>query len=377
MKKIIFLSAVFILTLFAPNNVFASECTDTYGGTCSDNETRSTGEIALGTSKGLFGCQANEYCYVLKCEGEEIKSQFGNTVCLKKSNCAEQLGYVLDCKSIIGSDGVCCKKAIVNITNPSTQSTQQGIVPCGGPTDPCTICHLIIGISNLVNFGKNILVTLTIVGIFIAGIMYIVSAGSEKMITQAKAFFTASLVGFAITLAAWLIVNVTIFWIANANPDLGVGVSSWNTFTCDKTSSALTGGTASIPTQTSTGAGGNCGGLPAQTNIDKQCGDASSELNTLLSCVQGKLGNKVTISSISDGNGGLDCYENHPAWGQCPSSGGSNCCYHEKGSLHYANGGSRAADLVGSGASNNDISSSVNACNGRAKDEDNHIHASV
>jgi hypothetical protein len=121
-----------------------------------------------------------------------------------------------------------------------------GIVPCGGDSDPCTLCHLIIGIKNLVDFGKNILVTATIVAIFISGIIYIVSTGNEKMITKAKTFLSASLIGFALTLGAWLLVNVTIFWIANAKTDLGINVANWFTFTCDTSSSALTGTTGNV-----------------------------------------------------------------------------------------------------------------------------------
>ena len=280
-----------------------------------------------------------------------------------------------------------------------------GIVPCGGATDPCTLCHLIIGIHNLIEWGKDILVTLAIVAIFISGIIYIISTGNEKMITQAKSFLTASLVGFTVTLAAWLIVNVTIIWIANANPDLNIGITNWNTFKCDTASSALTGGGGVGPTKAeceawceqgggtpeyitqckqgcTTGensgvAGGDCAGLPTQANINKQCGDASPKLNTLLSCIKGKLGNKVTISSISDGNGGLTCYKDHPSWGQCPSSGGSSCCYHARNSLHYAQGGSQAVDLVRSGATNSEISSAISACGGKPLDEGNHVHGGV
>jgi|GEM_PF-6786690 len=148
-------------------------------------------------------------------------------------------------------------RPMITVTNPTTESTHTGIVPCGGESDPCTLCHLIIGIWNLIEWGKNILVTVAIVAIFISGIMYTISTGNEKMIAQAKAFLTASLVGFAVTLAAWLIVDVTITWVANADPQLGIGKSSWHTFTCDTASSALTGsGTTSggaITTSTGTG----------------------------------------------------------------------------------------------------------------------------
>jgi hypothetical protein len=146
--------------------------------------------------------------------------------------------------------------SVLFIFFPSISSA--GIVPCGEASDPCTLCHLIIGIHNLVEWAKNILVTIAIVAIFISGIIYVVSSGSEKMMTQAKSFLSASLIGFALTLGAWLIVNVTIFWVANAKSDLGIGITSWNTFTCDKSSSALTGGSGNIgtgPTTPGTAAG--------------------------------------------------------------------------------------------------------------------------
>lgn len=267
----------------------------------------------------------------------------------------------------------------ITITNPATESARTGIVPCGGTSDPCTLCHLIIGIWNLIEWGKNILVTVAIVAIFISGIMYTISTGNEKLITQAKAFLTASLVGFAITLAAWLIVDVAITWVANAKPDLDIEKTSWHTFTCDTTSSALSGSgtTTGGAITTSAGAGGNCGGLSTQSGIDKQCGDASSELNTLLNCIQGELGSKVTVSSVSDGNGGLTCYEDHPTWSQCRANVQSSCCYHSKGSLHYASGGSKAADFVGNGASNSEISSAIQTCRGSALNEGNHVHGSI
>jgi hypothetical protein len=156
-----------------------------------------------------------------------------------------------------------------------------GIVPCGeAGTGPCTICHLIIGINNLVKWGKDILVTITIVAIFISGILYVVSTGSEQMITKAKGYLTASLVGFAITLAAWLIVDVTIYWIANADPQLGIGVTNWNTFTCDTSSSALTGGSTvstTTPTVPSTGTGND-------SEIRKKLTDAGFSVSSSGNC---------------------------------------------------------------------------------------------
>jgi len=129
-------------------------------------------------------------------------------------------------------------------------SAQAGLVPCGSSQDDattlnvdesqiCTLCHLIVGIQNIVSFGLKLLITVGAVGIFIAGVMYIISSGNEGMMTNAKAFLTASLTGFTIVLCAWLIVNVTM-WILSAETKLGVEeATNWYTFSC-KTQSSTT-----------------------------------------------------------------------------------------------------------------------------------------
>ena len=287
----VFVLMIIMELFFSVPFAFASECESTYGGTCSDNKNCTlSSETPLSTTGGLYGCGTDEYCCVLPCASDEIKQNFGEASCTEKSSCSKQLDYSLDCVSKIGSNGVCCLETTSSTSSSndcqtqysgtckddstgtsseqvctgstyavvgsslcpsgqvccapkSSSSSSSGIVPCGGSSDPCTLCHFIIGIKNLIDWGKNILVTATIVAIFISGIVYVVSSGNEKMISWAKSFLSASLVGFAVTLAAWLIVNVTIFWVANANSDLGIGITNWFTFTCDTTSSALSGST--------------------------------------------------------------------------------------------------------------------------------------
>lgn len=121
----------------------------------------------------------------------------------------------------------------------------KGIVPCGrnsGTAEemaPCTLCHLVIGFQRLVQYGLYMAVTLALVAIFFSGVMYIISSGDEGMMTSAKGFLKASLIGFAVVLGGWLIVNVTL-WVLGAKGDLGIGVESWNKFTCSTTSLAVT-----------------------------------------------------------------------------------------------------------------------------------------
>lgn len=118
----------------------------------------------------------------------------------------------------------------------------KGLVPCGRNTGtaeeqaPCTLCHLIVGFQRLVQYGMYMVVTLALVGIFFAGVMYIISSGDENMMTQAKGFLKVSLIGFSVVIGAWLIVNVTL-WVLGAKTDLGVNAVAWNKFTCDTKSS--------------------------------------------------------------------------------------------------------------------------------------------
>jgi hypothetical protein len=125
-------------------------------------------------------------------------------------------------------------------------SANAGVVPCGlneddtsldgDQTVACTLCHLIVGIKNIIDFGLKILVTVAFVGIFIAGVMYIISAGSEEMMKRAKEFLKTSLTGFTLVLCAWLIVNI-VMWVLSTNIT-DMGATNWYTFTCNTQSSA-------------------------------------------------------------------------------------------------------------------------------------------
>ena len=127
------------------------------------------------------------------------------------------------------------------------------LVPCATSAnpEPCTLCHFIIGFHGLVEFGMKLVAIAAIVGLFFAGIFYIISIGDETMMTRAKGFIKASLIGFAVVFGAWLIVTMTM-WVLSAKdsnsdgiPDFGVAsTGSWNKFTCDPKSSAPTSSSA-------------------------------------------------------------------------------------------------------------------------------------
>lgn len=77
------------------------------------------------------------------------------------------------------------------------------------------------------------------------GIFYIVSTGDEGMMQTAKGGIKAALIGFAVMLAAWLIVNTVLNILAVKDTDpkdplFGLRKSGAFTFSCDTTSSAGT-----------------------------------------------------------------------------------------------------------------------------------------
>lgn len=122
--------------------------------------------------------------------------------------------------------------------------SQAALVPCGlsqdNPDTPgndesqmCTLCHLVVGVKGIVDYGFRIMVIIGIMMIVVAGITYIISAGNEGMMTTAKGLLKNVLIGFSIILGAWLIINTTML-IIGARSDLGIGINNWYTFTCIK-----------------------------------------------------------------------------------------------------------------------------------------------
>ena len=158
-------------------------------------------------------------------------------------------------------------------------ASADGIVPCGNnDQSPCTLCHFIIGIFNLITWGRNILIVVAVVAIFISGILYMISSGTQLM-EQAKRFLTASIVGFVIVITSWLII-ATVMWALSAQPDLGIGKTGANfqtgsiTFDCNSQSTIGNqggNGTSTLNVNNS-GQGGGGGGAGTWQNSGVQGG---------------------------------------------------------------------------------------------------------
>ncbi len=184
--------------------------------------------------------------------------------------------------------------ALVFFTLAPKLTFADGLIPCGGPSDPCTLCDLIVGIHNLVKFGLDLVTVAAIAGIFFAGVMYMISAGDEKMMTSAKSFLKASVIGFAVVFAGWLIVT-TVIWVIGTRSDMGIGVSSWNNFTCNNKSSALTSASPAATPTTTASANKN------DTNVGLNV-NPTSLLFDNVSVGSGALPQSVTLTNASTSN---------------------------------------------------------------------------
>jgi hypothetical protein len=245
-----------------------------------------------------------------------------------------------------------------------------GLIPCGTDAnpEPCTLCHFIVGIQGIVSFGLRILISVAVLGIFISGIMYIISSGNEQTITVAKNSFGASIKGFTIVLAAWFLVNIT-FWVLSANETLGIATSkeNWYTFTCSTRSTAA----PATPTTQQPLIGDESEYDYDRNNILYQRLYIGPELSELLDCMRPKLVKEAKIiSSISDSAGMSNCVN---SYSRPP-------CAHTEFSCHYGGrncrGRSLAADF-GNESYATQIQQAANECGGKSLVKGNHVHVSI
>lgn len=138
------------------------------------------------------------------------------------------------------------------IAPPSPSADSPSLIPCGrniddkntgdiDETKPCTLCHIVLGGQKLISWGLRIMSIIAITVIFAMGVLYILSAGNSSMMETAKGGMIASLIGFAVMLSAYLIVNVVLtILVDTASPDKPflnlTATPGYFNFACDITS---------------------------------------------------------------------------------------------------------------------------------------------
>jgi hypothetical protein len=106
-----------------------------------------------------------------------------------------------------------------------------GLVPCGtSTTPPCTWCHLMLLIKNIIDLLMNIVFPLAAVMIVIGGIMIMTAGGSTERVSRGKQILTAAVIGLLIALLSWLVIDTIIKVLATGWDGLKVG--PWNKLSC-------------------------------------------------------------------------------------------------------------------------------------------------
>ena len=125
--------------------------------------------------------------------------------CISAESCTASGGTVKaygECES----GTVCCKSA--------DSSTGGGVgMPTGTGLSNKTVVQIL---TQLLNWLLEIVGIIAILGFVVSGIMYLVSAGNEEMVTKAKKYMMYCLIGIIVALASFVVVK-TIDSILNAS----------------------------------------------------------------------------------------------------------------------------------------------------------------
>ncbi len=84
---------------------------------------------------------------------------------------------------------------------------------------PCDFCDAIKVTANIVDFLVEITLVLAVLMIVYGALMMMISGGNEQRYTGGKSAITNAVIGIAIALGSWLIVN-TIIHVLSGNPNI-------------------------------------------------------------------------------------------------------------------------------------------------------------
>ncbi|HAT74214.1 MAG: hypothetical protein US30_C0012G0011 [Candidatus Moranbacteria bacterium GW2011_GWF2_36_839] len=164
---------------------------------------------------------------------KNINAQTASKVCCISTvgnvkNCTEPLPSMLcsdpDATPIVGKT---CSELIANKTCASVNlpitSDASAPIEFKNPIGVTTVSGLL---DSILNNLMGLIVIIAVIFIIIGGIMYMTSAGNEKMVTRAKQTWTGAVVGLAIALASPTFLK-QIKIILESNSDTGGSAEAW------------------------------------------------------------------------------------------------------------------------------------------------------
>jgi len=102
------------------------------------------------------------------------------------------------------------------------------LVQCSRYPEPCSFCDLIATAQSVLNFLINFAYLAAGIGIMAGGIMIMLGGANEALYRRGREALKAALIGLAIALVAWIVVNT----IINAIADPSKFPWPWNRLTC-------------------------------------------------------------------------------------------------------------------------------------------------
>lgn len=115
----------------------------------------------------------------------------------------------------------------------------QGLVPCGGETQPpCNFCHIFVLINNVIQFllvplplNNFIPIVPVIASLLVAwgGFVWLTSAGNPHRVSQGQQILFAVVIGLLIVYGAWLFIELILTSLGAVN---FTGTGKWFEIQC-------------------------------------------------------------------------------------------------------------------------------------------------
>lgn len=205
-------------------------------------------------TSGASSCQTNGRCVDLGggnegCEYDEIVCNSPGACQTLPGSCFNgRCSYATSTESCEADSNPCTYDECISEDGGITARCQaggsnlcSGIVPCGrlvddpsttgwNETDKCQVCHIVIMLSNIINFLMNLAIVLTVLGIIIVGFLSIVSSADVSTNVKARQKLNAVLSGFVVIFVSWLIVNTLMVLFGFNDP---LGNDAWHILNCN------------------------------------------------------------------------------------------------------------------------------------------------
>src|SRR4030043_977625 len=82
-----------------------------------------------------------------------------------------------------------------------------GFVPCGEPGNPCKLCHIFVMAKTIIDFIFKVVAVLAALMFVIGGFTLLTSAGNPSRTENGRKILTSTVIGLAIVLGSWLVIN--------------------------------------------------------------------------------------------------------------------------------------------------------------------------